>query len=45
MSGEAASKKSIGHLKEYYLQRLAKSEPGAAARLSTQLGSAAGGDA
>mmetsp|Transcript_9211 Transcript_9211/g.29245 ORF Transcript_9211/g.29245 Transcript_9211/m.29245 type:complete len:463 (-) Transcript_9211:161-1549(-) len=46
MPGDAASKKaSIGHLKEFYLQRLAKSEPAAAARLGAQLGSAAGGDA
>jgi hypothetical protein len=31
--GDTAKKTSIGHLKEFYLQRLAKTEPSAAARL------------
>lgn len=36
MPGDAAKKTSIGHLKEFYLQRLAKTEPNAAARLGAQ---------
>jgi len=36
MPGDAAKKTSIGHLKEFYLQRLAKTEPSAAARLGAQ---------
>lgn len=42
--GDVAKKTNISHLKEFYLQRLAKNEPGAAARLGVQLGSS-GGDA
>jgi len=38
MPGDA-KKTSIGHLKEFYLQRLAKTEPNAAARLGAQLNS------
>jgi len=36
VSGDAAKKTNIGHLKEFYLQRLAKSEPNTAARLGAQ---------
>jgi len=45
MPGDAAKKTSIGHLKEFYLQRLAKNEPNAAARLGAQLSGSAAGDA
>jgi len=45
MPGDAAAKRtSIGHLKEFYLQRLAKTDSGAAARLGAQLGAATVGD-
>lgn len=41
-SSAPAAALSIGHLKEFYLQRLAKNEPAAAARLGSQLGYASG---
>lgn len=40
MPGDASRKASIGHLKEFYLQRLSKTEPSAASRLSAKLGGA-----
>jgi len=43
--GDASKRTSIGHLKEFYLQRLAKNEPNAAARLGAQLSGSAAVDA
>lgn len=37
LPGDAARKASIGHLKEFYLQRLSKNEPGSVARLGAKL--------
>lgn len=42
--GDATKTTNIGHLKQFYLQRLAKTEPNAAARLGAVQGAFGGGD-